>query len=107
MAPWPVLKPPHVELSCKILGIYDIHEQQQTFKVPFEVTFQWIDPSIPASEGGYYSQGMKPNFSEHFNPSLELLDVLDSTHRPQFDQPQLIDRISGRVSMKGHRSGCL
>jgi hypothetical protein len=107
MAPRPVAKPPNVELDCKILGIYEIKEQEQTFKIAFEVTFQWIDPSIPASEGGVYPEGEQPDFSHHFKPCIEVLDVLDSTYKLMLDPPQLIDRFSGRVSMKGHFSGII
>jgi hypothetical protein len=72
MAPRPVAKPPNVELDCKILGIYEIKEQEQTFKIAFDVTCQWIDPSIPASEGGVYPEGKPVDFSQHFKPKIEV-----------------------------------
>jgi len=101
MAPRPVAKPPNVELDCKVLGIYEIKCEEQTFKIKFEVTCKWIDPSIPASEGGVYPEFQQPNFSEHFRPKIDVLDVLAKDQILEMDPPQLEDRYSGKVSMKG------
>jgi hypothetical protein len=103
VAPRPVCKPPNVECDLNVTGVYRIEEKEQTFKIVFDVTFTWFDPSIPFQYAEEEAVD-EIDFTKHFVPNM---DVCDKEQDAKFnlDPIELLDRHTGKCQRKGSFQG--
>jgi hypothetical protein len=103
VAPRPVCTPPNVECDLNVTGVYRIDEKEQTFKITFDVTFTWFDPSIPFQYAEKEGQ-LKIDFTKHFVPNM---DVCGKEQDAKFnlDPIELLDRHTGKCQRKGSFQG--
>jgi hypothetical protein len=107
VAPRPVCMPPNVECDLNVTGVYRIEEKEQTFKIVFDVTFTWFDPSIPfqsAEEEDDDKMEDIIDFTKHFVPNM---DVCGKEQDAKFnlDPIELLDRHTGKCQRKGSFQG--
>jgi hypothetical protein len=103
VAPRPVCKPPNVECDLNVIGVYRIEEKEQTFKIVFDVTFTWFDPSIPFQYAEEEGEN-EIDFTKHFVPNM---DVCGKEQDAKFnlDPIELLDLHTGKCQRKGSFQG--